>query len=123
MADFGGEAAEAFRAETRDWLKAHFPAQLKGRNAFMYMEGAAPSEPDVREWTAAMGETGWGGPTWPKAYGGGGLEPGQTLPLQTGRNAAGAREPLRCHGVPSSPATPPVYRADASESTHIPPAP
>ncbi|HEY2482401.1 MAG TPA: acyl-CoA dehydrogenase family protein, partial [Caulobacteraceae bacterium] len=99
MADFGGEAAEAFRGEVRDWLKAHFSPTLKGRSALMYMEGAAPADGDVRAWTGAMGETGWGVPTWPKAYGGGGLDAAAARILQQEMNGAGAWNPIGGMGV------------------------
>src|SRR4051812_45217545 len=69
MADFGGTDLSAFRGDVRDWIAANFPPSLKGK---------AP--PDGRElspeqdaWRRAMGEKGWGVPTWPAAYGGGGL--------------------------------------------------
>ena len=39
----------------------------------MYVEDAEPGDADFEAWTKAMGEKGWGVPTWPKAYGGGGL--------------------------------------------------
>ena len=121
MADFGGEAAEAFRAEARDWLKAHFPAKLKGRNAFMYMEGAAPSDPAVRTWTAAMGETGWGVPTWPKAYGGGGLDAAAARILQQEMNAAGAWNPIGGMGVMMFGPTLLEYGSETQKQRHIPP--
>ena len=121
MADFGGEAAEAFRAEARDWLKGHFPAQLKGRNAFMYMEGAAPSDPAVKNWTEAMGETGWGVPTWPKAYGGGGLDAAAARILQQEMNAAGAWNPIGGMGVMMFGPTLLEYGSEAQKQRHIPP--
>ena len=40
------------------------------------MDGARPTTRDVEALDARrMGEKGWGAPTWPKAYGGGGLSP------------------------------------------------
>jgi len=121
MADFGGDAAEAFRTEARDWLKANFPASLKGRNAFMYMEGSGPSDPQVRAWTAAMGETGWGVPNWPKAYGGAGLDGAQARILQQEMNAAGAWNPIGGMGVMMFGPTLLEYGSEAQKQRHIPP--
>jgi alkylation response protein AidB-like acyl-CoA dehydrogenase len=120
MADFGGEAAEAFRGEARTWLAARFPPELKGRSALMYMEGAAPSDTKVRAWTAAMGETGWGVPTWPKAYGGGGLEPGEARILQQEMMAAGAWNPIGGMGVMMFGPTLLEYGSEAQKQRHIP---
>ena len=88
MADFGGDDINAFRAEARDWLQANFPASLKGRGGLMAMEGPASDRADFNAWTKAMGDKGWGVPTWPRAYGGGGLSAAQARALQQELNAA-----------------------------------
>jgi alkylation response protein AidB-like acyl-CoA dehydrogenase len=120
MADFGGEAAEAFRAEVKDWLKAHFPPSLKGGSLLQYVEGPAPKNPDVRAWIAAMGETGWGVPTWPKAYGGGGLSKDEARILSQEMNAAGAWNPIGGMGVMMFGPTLLEYGNEAQKQRHIP---
>ena len=74
MADFGGDDLEAFRAEAREWLEANFPKALAADPAAQVakMSGAEEGE-DARAWRKAMGAKGWGVPTWPAEYGGGGL--------------------------------------------------
>ncbi len=75
MADFGGDL-EAFRAEARAWLDENFPAAFKrdpSLQAPMAAGLADDESPDAKAWKTAMGEKGWGTPTWPAAYGGGGL--------------------------------------------------
>ena len=66
---------EAFRAEAREWLEANAPKSIR-RQPDMTMEqmegGLRPTE-DQDLWRKRMGEKGWGTPTWPKQYGGGGL--------------------------------------------------
>jgi alkylation response protein AidB-like acyl-CoA dehydrogenase len=121
MADFGGEAADAFRTEVRDWLKAHFPASLKGKGALMYAEGAAPHGRDLDAWTEAMGETGWGTPTWPKTYGGGGLSAAEARVLQQEMSAVGAWSPIGGMGVMMFGPTLLEYGSEAQKQTHIPP--
>jgi alkylation response protein AidB-like acyl-CoA dehydrogenase len=93
MADFGGDP-EAFRAEARSWLEANFPASLKGKSGMAYIEDANPDDADIKAWTKAMGEKGWGVPTWPKQYGGGGLSPAEARILQQEMFRAGAFNPI-----------------------------
>ena len=71
---------EAFRKEAREWLEANFPASLKGKSALASAE-VRSNEPDLVKWRKAMGEKGWGTPTWPTQYGGGGLTPAQARVL------------------------------------------
>ena len=77
MADTaGGLELETFRTEAKDWLEANFPASLRGRPgvASALMDGLVP-QGDLLAWKQAMGAKGWGTPTWPAEYGGGGLAP------------------------------------------------
>ena len=75
----------AFRNEVRDWLAANFPDSLKGKdNSMSAVEGPTQETPEQAAWRKAMGEKGWGTPTWPKSYGGGGLSPAQARVLQQG---------------------------------------
>ena len=65
MADFGGTDLEALRSEARAWIEANFPAELKGRpNPMMREERSTPSAAQ-EAWRKAMGDKGWGVPTWP----------------------------------------------------------
>ena len=92
MADFGGDP-EAFRAEARSWLEANFPPSLKGKGV-SYIEDANPEGGDYAAWIRAMGEKGWGVPTWPTQYGGGGLSPAEARVLQQEMNRVGAWNPV-----------------------------
>ncbi len=123
MPDFGAADTEldAFRAEARDWLKTHFPTSLKGKGGLMAQEGVAPSGGDYEVWRKAMGEKGWGTPTWPKAYGGGGLSPHQARVLQQEMNAIGAWNPIGGMGVMMFGPTLLEYGNEAQKSRHIPP--
>ncbi len=72
------QSAGDFRQEARAWLEANAPASLRGRRRGRF-DGhwggrkAAEPEADVRRWLDACLERGWTAPTWPAAYGGGGL--------------------------------------------------
>ena len=79
MADAGGDVElESFRAEAAAWIKDNFPEGLKrnpGAQMALMMGGAANA--DAETWRERMGKKGWGVPTWPAAYGGGGLSRAQ----------------------------------------------
>jgi alkylation response protein AidB-like acyl-CoA dehydrogenase len=122
MADFGGEAIEAFRSEAREWLRAHFPPSLKGKGSVMYQEaGLPPQGADGRAWAKAMGDKGWGTPTWPKSLGGGGLSPSEARVLQQEMNAVGAWNPIGGMGVMMFGPTLIEYGNDDQKQRHIPP--
>ena len=93
MADFGGDI-DAFRADAKAWLEANFPASLKGKSAMAYIEDESPDDADIKAWTKAMGDKGWGVPTWPQAYGGGGLSQAEARVLQQEMNRVGAWNPI-----------------------------
>jgi len=121
MADFGGETTDAFRAEAKDWLAANFPTSLKGRGGVMYTEGGGSSDPKIKAWTKAMGDRGWGVPTWPKAYGGGGLSSAEARVLQQEMNAIGAWNPIGGMGVMMFGPTLLEYGNEDQKRRHIPP--
>jgi alkylation response protein AidB-like acyl-CoA dehydrogenase len=121
MADFGGTDLEAFRTEARDWIAANFPAALKGRGNMMMREERAEPDADQEAWRKAMGDKGWGVPTWPAAYGGGGLEPAQARIVQQELNKAGAYNPIGGMGVMMFGPTLLEYGAEAQKQEHIPP--
>lgn len=70
----------AFRAEARDWIARRFPRGLAGQGQMVLAE-AAPPGGEFALWKAHMAERGWGAPTWPRAYGGGGLSAAQAAVL------------------------------------------
>ncbi|MBL9009602.1 MAG: acyl-CoA dehydrogenase family protein [Alphaproteobacteria bacterium] len=89
----------AFRAEAREWLATNFPASLKGRAAIMVNLNVETDEPDFLAWKRAMGAKGWGVPTWPKAYGGGGLSKDEARVLSQEMVKIGAFSPIGGMGV------------------------
>lgn len=95
---------EQFRSETRAWLEANCPPEMRepvrdegdmcwgGRNPVFQNEAQ-------RLWMERMGERGWTVPDWPKDYGGGGLSPAETKILRQEMAAIGARNPLYSFGI------------------------
>ncbi len=121
MADFGGTDLEGFRAEAKGWIEANFPASLKGKpNPMMREERTKPSA-DQEAWRKAMGEKGWGVPTWPAAYGGGGLSGAEARVVQQELNKAGAYNPIGGMGVMMFGPTLLEYGTEAQKQEHIPP--
>jgi alkylation response protein AidB-like acyl-CoA dehydrogenase len=119
MPDFGAHDLEAFRAEAREWLEANFPASLRGQAPAQ--EGPEERSADRDAWKAAMGEKGWGTPTWPTQYGGGGLSKDQAKVLAEEMNRIGAYNPIGGMGVVMFGPTLLEYGNEAQKQRHIPP--
>ena len=123
MADFGGSDVEAFRAEVRDWLEANFPKELAEDVAAQTAKmQAQPESQAARTWRERMGEKGWGTPTWPAEYGGGGLSGQEARVLQQEMNRAGAFNALS-FGMGITMVGPTIldYGTEAQKKTHLPP--
>ncbi len=120
MADGSLVDTGAFRARAKAWLAEHFPRSLAGRGSMMLAEGRPSRDPDFRAWVAAMGETGWGVPTWPKAYGGGGLGREEARVLREEMAAIGAWSPIGGMGVMMFGPTLLEYGTEAQKQAHIP---
>ena len=121
MADFGNEL-EAFRAEAHDWLEANFPQSLrKDRHAAEAAMGPDKPKGDMAVWKERMGGKGWGTPTWPKEYGGGGLSPQQARVLLQEMDKIGAYNPIVGMGTSMFGPTLLEYGTEAQKQRHIPP--
>ncbi len=95
---------EAFRVETRQWLEANCPPEMRepvrdeedvywgGRNASFKNDAQ-------KAWFEACREKGYTVPEWPKEYGGAGLTPAQGKVLRQEMAATNARPPLSSFGI------------------------
>ncbi|AKM07881.1 acyl-CoA dehydrogenase family protein [Pelagerythrobacter marensis] len=116
------DADDAFREEVRQFLAANFPPELKGKgNALASVEGPAQESDAQRKWREAMGERGWGTPTWPREYGGGGLPRRQARILDEEMGRVGAYNPIGGMGVMMFGPTLLEYGSEAQKKEHIPP--
>ena len=98
------EALEKFRQETRAWLEENCPPSMRtpmasedetvwgGRNAKY-------KNPEAKLWLDRMASRGWTAPTWPAAYGGGGLSKEENLVLQQELRRIKARPALSSFGI------------------------
>ncbi len=121
MADNG-----TFRRETRDWLEANCPESMRqpynyeadacwgGRNCEFQSE-------DQKAWLQRMASRGWTVPSWPKEYGGGGLDRAQARVLKQELTRINARPPLESFGI--SMLGPPLLKFGSKELKlqHMPP--
>eukprot|EP01035_Chromulina_nebulosa_P005452 gene5452-7396_t len=82
---------------------------------------AGPVEGDALLWKQRMGEKGWGTPTWPKEYGGGGLSSAEARVLQQEMNRIGARNPIGGMGIMMFGPTLLEYGSEEQKQRHIPP--
>jgi alkylation response protein AidB-like acyl-CoA dehydrogenase len=111
---------EAFGAEVRDWIEEKFPRSLKGKQQLLMMEFGPIRDPDFARWKKAMGEKGWGTPTWPTQYGGGGLSAVQARALQQEMSRVGAWNPIGGMGVMMFGPTLLEYGNEDQKRRHIP---
>ncbi len=117
----GTDPLDAFRAEVRAWIDANFPKSLKGvDNTMSAVEGPSDPSPDEEQWRKAMGEKGWGVPTWPKQYGGGGLSRAEARVLGEELACAGATNPIGGMGVMMFGPTLLEYGSEEQKREHIP---
>ena len=95
---------ETFRAETRAWLEANCPPEMRepvrdesdacwgGRNPTF-------KSPAQKQWLDVMAAKGWTVPDWPKAYGGAGLTPEESKILRQEMQSLNCRSPLSSFGI------------------------
>src|SRR6478735_2820778 len=95
---------ESFRQETRAWLEANCPPEMRepvrdegdiywgGRNAKFKNEAQ-------QKWFEAMAARGWTVADWPKEYGGGGLSAPEAKILREEMARIKARAPLNSFGI------------------------
>lgn len=94
---------EQFRKETRAWLEENCPKSMRTRmpeaETVWGGRNATFSKEDARLWLKSMAAKGWTTPTWPKAYGGGGLSREEDKILQQELRNISARPPLASFGI------------------------
>ena len=98
------ENLDQFRVETREWLEANCPDDMRqamrsdedqcwgGRKWVFTSEGQ-------QLWLERMAAKGWTAPRWPAEYGGGGLSGDEAKVLREEMARIGARRPLSSFGL------------------------
>ena len=92
-----------FRAETRAWLETNCPQSMRtpmpGEETPWAGRKGTYKNPDTKLWLDRMAAKGWTAPTWPKAYGGGGLSRSEAKVLEQEMGRIKARPPLFSFGL------------------------
>ncbi|MXO89890.1 acyl-CoA dehydrogenase family protein [Pontixanthobacter aquaemixtae] len=113
---------ETFRQEVRQFIAENFPDELKSKgNALAAVEGPATETAAQKSWREAMGSRGWGTPTWPAEYGGGGLSRKHAAILNEELAKAKAHNPIGGMGVMMFGPTLLEYGSEEQKREHIPP--
>jgi acyl-CoA dehydrogenase len=95
---------ESFRAETRAWLEANCPAEMREpvrdeKDVYWGGRNAQFKNDAQRRWFEACRDKGYTVPAWPKEYGGAGLTPPLAKVLREEMARIGARSPLSSFGI------------------------
>jgi len=117
---------DLFRAEVRDWLERHCPPSMRqpyrseadlcwGGRDFQFQSG------DQESWLRDMAGKGWTAPTWPVAYGGGGLDREHAGILQQEMQRIKARAPLYSFGISMIGPALLKYGSERLKRQHLPP--
>ncbi|PLK24051.1 acyl-CoA dehydrogenase [Porphyrobacter sp. TH134] len=95
---------ETFRSETRAWLEANCPAEMREPvrdESDIYWGGrrATFKNEAQKAWLDAAIAKGYTVPSWPKEYGGAGLSPAEAKVLREEMGRINARPPLSSFGI------------------------
>ena len=101
---------EAFRLATREWLEINCPASMRWSSSASANETLADelvwggrkqqfASGDTKLWLERMAERGWTAPTWPKEYGGGGLDKDEAKVLAQEMRSLRIKPPLIGFGL------------------------
>jgi acyl-CoA dehydrogenase len=116
---------EMFRAETRAWLEANCPPEMRepirddddvcwgGRNVNFKNEAQ-------KLWLERMAARGWTVPEWPSQYGGGGLDRAEAKVLAEEMRRIKARPPLSSFGIWMLGPALLKYGNEAQKQEHLP---
>ncbi|WP_033919963.1 acyl-CoA dehydrogenase family protein [Sphingomonas sp. 37zxx] len=113
-----------FRSETRAWLEANCPPEMRApvrSDKDICWGGRNPDfQPGQREWLDVMASRGWTVPDWPTQYGGGGLSPAETKALREEMAALHCRNPLNSFGISMLGPALLKYGTEAQKLDHLP---
>lgn len=117
---------ESFRQEVREWLEANCPESMRhpyrseadvcwGGRDYQFQSD------DQRLWLERMAGKGWTVPTWPKEYGGGGLDREQAKVLKEELARIHARPPLMSFGISMLGPALLKFGSEELKQQHLPP--
>ncbi|HXQ47516.1 MAG TPA: acyl-CoA dehydrogenase family protein [Caulobacteraceae bacterium] len=114
---------DGFRASARDWLEHNAPERLRGVPELVTEVIASGAElpPDIELWKRRLATKGWGVPTWPIVYGGGGLGPPAARVLAEEMARMGTGNPMSGIGASMLGPTLLEYGTEDQKQRHLPP--
>lgn len=110
----------SFQSETREWLEANCPKSMRARSFHWEDAHEIYDTDEARQWLARMAERGWTAPTWPKAYGGGGLTADEAGVLGQEMSRLRAVAPTSGMGLTMIGPTLLEFGTEAQKQRHIP---
>jgi len=116
---------EKFRQETRAWLDANCPPEMRrpmasDEDTFWGGRNTRFSSEAQRVWFERMRDKGWTVPHWPREYGGGGLDGEEAKIVRQEMAAIGARQPLTSFGISMLGPALLKYGTEAQKKEHLP---
>lgn len=115
---------EAFRQEIREWLEENCPASMRTPMPADEMPSGGKKtqykNPDTKLWMDRCAEKGYTTPTWPKEYGGAGLDAEQNRIFQQELNRINARRPLVGMGISMIGPALLEYGTEEQKAEHLP---
>lgn len=116
---------EQFRAETRAWLEANCPPEMREpirseKDTVWGGRDQSAMNTAQKQWMNAMGAKGWTVPDWPKEYGGGGLSAAETKVLREEMGRIRARNPLNSFGISMLGPALLKYGTEEQKKEHLP---
>jgi len=112
---------ENFRTQVSQWLAEHCPESARGKGEIVTIGSKRPmKDPSLLQWRHSLGAKGWTVPTWPKEYGGGGLDNDEAGILYEELARISARLPMHGMGVSMIGPTLLEYGTEEQKKLHIP---
>ena len=120
----GMSGLEEFRSELRGWLEENCPASMRAPMVEEEMPGgglrAVYKNPDTKLWMDRCAEKGFTAPSWPKEYGGAGLNKDEINIFQEEMRSINARTPLVGMGLSMIGPALLEFGNDRQKSEHLP---
>lgn len=118
---------EPFRQAVREWLESNCPQSMRSpyrseTDVCWGGRGFGFQSEDQRLWLERMAAQGWTAPTWPREYGGGGLDREQAKILKEELARINARPPLMSFGISMLGPALLKFGDEAQKRQHLPPA-
>lgn len=116
---------EKFRSETRSWLEANCPPEMRQpvlveADVFAGGRQATYQSEAQKVWFERMRDKHWVVPHWPSAYDGGGLDPDEAKIVRQEMAEINARPPLRGMGISMIGPALLKYGTEEQKKLHIP---